>query len=37
LEFPGKLKNGDDNYKQIAEAMFKNHGYCAEHPLERNW
>ncbi|XP_041348234.1 complex I assembly factor ACAD9, mitochondrial-like isoform X2 [Gigantopelta aegis] len=33
----GSVHNQDENYRQIAEMIFKNGGYAAEHPLERNW
>ncbi|XP_064633148.1 complex I assembly factor ACAD9, mitochondrial-like [Lineus longissimus] len=36
-----ELQLGDNNvdgtYKQIADDIFKNQGYAAEHPLTRNW
>ncbi|KAL3853840.1 hypothetical protein ACJMK2_017341 [Sinanodonta woodiana] len=33
----GKTKNNDDTYMAIAETMFQNKGYAAEHPLTVNW
>ncbi|XP_071082793.1 complex I assembly factor ACAD9, mitochondrial-like isoform X1 [Haliotis cracherodii] len=33
----GPVENMDANYRQIAETIFKNGGYAAEHPLQRNW
>ncbi|XP_064604825.1 complex I assembly factor ACAD9, mitochondrial-like [Liolophura sinensis] len=35
--YAGSTENMDDNYKAIANMIFKNHGYAAEHPLTRNW
>ncbi|XP_021339800.1 acyl-CoA dehydrogenase family member 9, mitochondrial-like [Mizuhopecten yessoensis] len=29
--------NNDDTLENIADTVFKNHGYAAAHPLERNW
>jgi hypothetical protein len=34
--FPGG-NNNDDIYRKIADEVFKNKGYAAEHPLTRNW
>ncbi|KAK7102634.1 complex I assembly factor ACAD9, mitochondrial-like [Littorina saxatilis] len=33
----GPTKNMDDNYRQIADTIFKNGGFAAEHALARNW
>ncbi|PVD25321.1 hypothetical protein C0Q70_15821 [Pomacea canaliculata] len=33
----GSAHNMDENYRQIADTIFKNGGYAAEHPLARNW
>jgi len=33
----GEVVNGDLNMREIADSIFKNSGYAAEHPLERNW
>lgn len=30
-------ENNDDTLENIADTIFKNHGYAAAHPLERNW
>jgi len=32
-----KHDNGDELKRKIADTKFKNGGYCAEHPLTRNW
>lgn len=33
----GEYVNNEANYKKIAATVFKNKGYCASHPLSRNW
>jgi len=33
----GKIGNGDEELRQIAEYMFKHGGYIPRHPLTRNW
>jgi len=33
----GELGNGDMNLTDIADTIFKEGGYAAEHPLTRNW
>jgi hypothetical protein len=33
----GPVVNNDHNYKKVAEQVFKNHGYFAEHPLARSY
>lgn len=33
----GKFENGDHLYDKVAETMFENGGYIAEHPLTRSW
>lgn len=33
----GTFQNNDDTLENIADTIFKNHGYAATHPLERNW
>lgn len=32
-----KYNNGDEMLRMVAETIFKNGGYAAEHPLMRNW
>ena len=32
-----KYNNGDEMLRQLAETIYKNGGYAAEHPLTRNW
>ncbi|XP_060080588.1 complex I assembly factor ACAD9, mitochondrial-like [Ylistrum balloti] len=31
------FENNDDTLESIADTIFKNHGYAASHPLDRNW
>lgn len=33
----GDANNMNENYRQIADAIFKNGGFAAEHALARNW
>lgn len=33
----GKINNNDENYRQIAEGIFKHRGYVPEHALSKNW
>jgi len=33
----GPIITNDFNYTKIASTIFKNKGYCAAHPLARNW
>ena len=35
--FGGHLRTQDLRIKKIADKIFENKGYCAEHPLKRNF